>query len=54
MFPFLFSSSFCGVCPMLIMSGEGEVRSSELKTSLSSSEDRRALEVTSPSTPNKA
>ncbi|KAL0008668.1 hypothetical protein SO802_010170 [Lithocarpus litseifolius] len=36
------------------MSGEGEVRSSELETSLSLSEDHRALEVTSLSTPYKA
>ena len=38
----------------LIMFGEGEVRSSELETGLSSSEDRKALKVTSPSTPYKA
>ena len=36
------------------MFGEGEVRSSELETGLSSSEDRKALKVTSPSTPYKA
>ncbi|KAL0008460.1 hypothetical protein SO802_009962 [Lithocarpus litseifolius] len=36
------------------MSGEGEVRSRELKMGLSSSEDHEALEVTSPSTLHKA
>ena len=36
------------------MSGESEVRSSELETGLSSSEDHGALDVTSPSTPHKA
>ena len=36
------------------MSIEGEVRSSKLETGLSSSEDRGALEVTSPSTSHKA
>ena len=36
------------------MFGEGEVMSSELKTGLSSSEDHKALKVTSPSTPSKA
>ena len=35
------------------MCREGEVRSSELETGLSSSKDRKALEVTSPSTPYK-
>ena len=35
------------------MCREGEVRSSELETSLSSSKDRKALEVTYPSTPCK-
>ena len=39
---------------MLAMFGEGEVRSSELETSLSSYEDHGALKVTSPSTPYKA
>ena len=43
-----------GIAQSLIMSGEGEVRSSELKTGLSSSEDQGVLEVTSPSTPHKA
>ena len=38
----------------LIMSRKGEVRSSELESSLSLSEDRKALEVTSPSIPYKA
>jgi len=36
------------------MSRESKVRSSKLKTGLSSSEDRGALEVTSPSTPHKS
>ena len=36
------------------MSREGEVRSSELETDLSSSEDRKALKVTFLSIPNKA
>ena len=36
------------------MFGEGEVMSSELKTGLSSSEDHKALKVTSPSTTFKA
>ena len=36
------------------MSGEGEVRSSELETSLSLSEDRGVFGVTSPSTSHKA
>ena len=43
-----------GFAQKLVMLGEGEVRSSELKTSLFSSGDRRALEITSPSTPYKA
>ena len=43
-----------GFAQMLVMSGEGKVRSSELETNLSSSGDCRALEVTSPSTPYKA
>ena len=38
----------------LIMSGEGEVRSSELEIGLSLSEDPKALEVTTLSTPYKA
>ena len=38
----------------LIMSGEGEVRSSELETGLSLFEDHKALKVTSSSTPYKA
>lgn len=36
------------------MSREGEVRSSELEMSLSSSEDHGVLKVMSPSTPHKA
>ena len=53
---FLFPLVHCsiGIAQFLIMSGEGEVRSSELKTGLSSSEDQGVLEVTSPSTPHKA
>ena len=43
-----------GIAQFLIMLGEGEVRSIKLETSLSSSEDRGVLEVTSPSTPHKA
>ena len=43
-----------GFAQMLVMSGEGKVRCSELETNLSSSGDCRALEVTSPSTPYKA
>ena len=43
-----------GFAQMLVMSGEGKVRSSELETNLSSSGDCRAPEVTSPSTPYKA
>ena len=43
-----------GITQTMAMSREGEVRSSKLETGLSSSEDRRALEVTSPSTPHKA
>ena len=38
----------------LVMSREGDVRSNELKAGLFSSEDRKALKVTSPSTPYKA
>ena len=38
----------------LIMSRKGEVRSSELETSFSSFEDRKAFKVTSSSTPYKA
>ena len=38
----------------LVMSREGDVRSNELKTGLFSSDDRKALKVTSPSTPYKA
>ena len=43
-----------GIARHLMMSGEGEVRFSELETGLSSSEDCRAFEVTSPSTFYKA
>ena len=43
-----------GIAQFFIMLGEGEVRSIKLETSLSSSEDRGVLEVTSPSTPHKA
>lgn len=43
-----------GIAQSLIMSGEDKVRSSELDMGLSSSEDYRALEVTSSSTPHKA
>ena len=42
-----------GIAQTLTMSGEREVNSSELKTSLSTSKDRGALEVTSPSTSYK-
>lgn len=54
-FPFLFPlvHRSVGIAQTLVMSGEGEVRSSELETGLSSFEDYRALEVTSPSTPPK-
>ena len=41
---------FVGIAQPLMMFGEGKVRSSELETSLSSSEDCRAFEVTSSST----
>ena len=43
-----------GFAQTLVMLGEGKVRSSELETSLSSFGDRRALKVTSSSTPYKA
>ena len=43
-----------GIAQSLLMSGEGEVRSSELEIGLSSFEDHGILEVTSPSTPHKA
>ena len=51
LFPLIHHS--IGVAQTLIMFGE-EVRSSELETGLSSSEDYGALEVTSPSTSHKA
>ena len=52
---FIFPLVHCsiGIAQTLTMSGE-EVRSSDLKTGLSSSEDCGALEVTSLSTPHKA
>ena len=43
-----------GIAQSLIMSGEGEVRSSELEMGLSSFKDCGVLKVTSPSTPHKA
>ena len=43
-----------GIAQSLLMSGEGEVWSSELETCLSSSEDHGILKVTFPSTPHKA
>ena len=43
-----------GIAQTLVVFGKGEVRSSKLKIGLSLSEDNRALEVTSPSTPHKA
>ena len=52
LFPLIHHS--VGFAQTLVMLGEGEVRSSELKIGLFSSGDRRALEVTSPSTPYKA
>ena len=39
-----------GIAQSLIMSGEGEVKSSELETGLSLSKDHKALQVTSSST----
>ena len=45
---------FVGFAQTLVMSREGKVRSSKLETGLSLSENRRALEVTSPLTPFKA
>jgi len=43
-----------GVAQTLAISREEEVRSSELETSLSTSEDHRAIKATCPSTPHKA
>ena len=54
MLRFSFSPSFCRIAQTLAMSREGEVRSSELETGLSSFEDHRTLKVTSLSTPCKA
>ena len=55
-FLFLFPLAHCslGIYQSLLMSREGEVRSSELETGLSSFEDHGILEVTSPSTPHRA
>ena len=52
LFPLVHGSM--GIPKTLLMSGEGEVKSSELETGLFSSKDSRAFEVTSLSTPYKA
>ena len=55
---FVLSSLFplvsCSARVARFLKMSGEVRSSELETGLSSSDDRKVLEVTSPSTPYKA
>ena len=50
----LFPLVSCSARVARFLKMSGEVRSSELETGLSSSDDRKVLEVTSPSTPYKA